>query len=76
MICRLTGRATVEFTIAKVDGSTFSPDAGGELRKTATIQVCCTSNCLKEIFEASLSDSVGCSKLEYLMLNQLVLSSV
>ncbi|GMY31693.1 peptidyl-prolyl cis-trans isomerase CYP37, chloroplastic isoform X1 [Fagus crenata] len=36
---RLTGRGIVEFTIEKGDGSTFSPEAGGELRKTATIQV-------------------------------------
>ncbi|XP_050247439.1 peptidyl-prolyl cis-trans isomerase CYP37, chloroplastic isoform X2 [Quercus robur] len=36
---RLTGRGIVEFTIEKGDGSTFSPAAGGELRKTATIQV-------------------------------------
>lgn len=36
--CRLTGRGTVEFTIEKGDGSTFSP-VGGEQRKTATIQV-------------------------------------
>ncbi|KAF5730637.1 peptidyl-prolyl cis-trans isomerase CYP37 chloroplastic [Tripterygium wilfordii] len=36
---RLTGRATVEFTIEKGDGSTFSPAAGGEPRKAATIQV-------------------------------------
>lgn len=36
---RLTGRGTVEFTIEKGDGSTFSPQAGGEPRKTATIQV-------------------------------------
>lgn len=40
MICRLTGRGIVEFTIEKEDGSTFSPEAGGEARKTATIQVC------------------------------------
>ncbi|XP_057964008.1 peptidyl-prolyl cis-trans isomerase CYP37, chloroplastic isoform X2 [Malania oleifera] len=36
---RLTGRGTVEFTIAKRDGSTFSPEAGGESRNTATIKV-------------------------------------
>ncbi|KAJ8764693.1 hypothetical protein K2173_007782 [Erythroxylum novogranatense] len=36
---RLTGRGTVEFTIAKVDGSTFSPEVGGEPRQTAKIQV-------------------------------------
>ncbi|KAK0599519.1 hypothetical protein LWI29_006015 [Acer saccharum] len=36
---RLTGRGTVELTIEKSDGSTFSPEAGGEQRKTATIQV-------------------------------------
>ena len=36
---RLAGRGTVEFTIEKVDGSSFSPEAGGELRKTATLQV-------------------------------------
>lgn len=30
----------MEFTIEKGDGSTFSPEAGGESRKTATIQVC------------------------------------
>ncbi|CAO2836055.1 unnamed protein product [Amaranthus hypochondriacus] len=35
---RLNGRGTVEFTIEKVDGSTFSPQAG-EAKKTATIQV-------------------------------------
>ncbi|GMN65897.1 hypothetical protein TIFTF001_034957 [Ficus carica] len=35
---RLTGRGTVEFTIEKGDGSSFSPEAGGELRKTATLQ--------------------------------------
>ncbi|XP_074370280.1 peptidyl-prolyl cis-trans isomerase CYP37, chloroplastic isoform X3 [Apium graveolens] len=35
---RFTGRGTVEFVIAKEDGSTFSP-AGGESRKTAKIQV-------------------------------------
>ncbi|XP_022732910.1 peptidyl-prolyl cis-trans isomerase CYP37, chloroplastic isoform X3 [Durio zibethinus] len=36
---RLTGRAIVELTIEKGDGSSFSPEAGGESRKTATIQV-------------------------------------
>ncbi|KAM6553552.1 hypothetical protein CsatB_014314 [Cannabis sativa] len=36
---RLTGRGIVEFTIEKGDGSTFSPESGGEQRKTATIQV-------------------------------------
>ncbi|XP_048327273.1 peptidyl-prolyl cis-trans isomerase CYP37, chloroplastic isoform X2 [Ziziphus jujuba] len=36
---RLTGRGIVEFTIEKGDGSTFSPEAGGEARKTATIQI-------------------------------------
>ncbi|XP_008366666.1 peptidyl-prolyl cis-trans isomerase CYP37, chloroplastic isoform X2 [Malus domestica] len=36
---RFTGRGTVELTIEKGDGSTFSPEAGGEPRKTATIQV-------------------------------------
>ncbi|KAG8658024.1 peptidyl-prolyl cis-trans isomerase CYP37, chloroplastic isoform X2 [Manihot esculenta] len=36
---RLTGRGTVEFTIQKGDGSTFSAEAGGEERKTAKIQV-------------------------------------
>ncbi|KAL4390577.1 hypothetical protein AHAS_Ahas03G0159000 [Arachis hypogaea] len=35
---RLSGRGTVEFTIEKGDGSTFSP-VGGESKKTATIQV-------------------------------------
>lgn len=39
MICRLTGRGIVEFTIEKGDGSAFSPEAGGEPRKTATVQV-------------------------------------
>ncbi|KAH9650866.1 peptidyl-prolyl cis-trans isomerase CYP37 [Citrus sinensis] len=36
---RLTGRGIVELTIEKGDGSSFSPEAGGEPRKTATIQV-------------------------------------
>ncbi|XP_002530189.2 peptidyl-prolyl cis-trans isomerase CYP37, chloroplastic isoform X2 [Ricinus communis] len=36
---RLTGRGTVEFTVEKADGSTFTPEAGGEERKTAKIQV-------------------------------------
>ncbi|XP_018674062.2 peptidyl-prolyl cis-trans isomerase CYP37, chloroplastic isoform X2 [Musa acuminata AAA Group] len=36
---RLTGRGTVEFTIEKVDGSTFFPSAGGEPKTTTTIQV-------------------------------------
>ncbi|KAF8014883.1 hypothetical protein BT93_H0623 [Corymbia citriodora subsp. variegata] len=36
---RLTGRATVELTIEKGDGTAFSPEAGGEPRKTATIQM-------------------------------------
>ncbi|CAN6560890.1 unnamed protein product [Malus baccata var. baccata] len=36
---RFTGRGTVELTVEKGDGSTFSPEAGGEPRKTATIQV-------------------------------------
>ncbi|PKI31325.1 hypothetical protein CRG98_048284 [Punica granatum] len=36
---RLTGRAIVEFTIEKGDGTAFSPEAGGESRKTATMQV-------------------------------------
>lgn len=36
---RLTGRGIVELTIEKGDGSAFSPEAGGEPRKTATIQV-------------------------------------
>ncbi|XP_051136381.1 peptidyl-prolyl cis-trans isomerase CYP37, chloroplastic isoform X2 [Andrographis paniculata] len=35
---RLTGRAVVEFSIEKADGSTFSPEAAGEPRKTAIIQ--------------------------------------
>jgi hypothetical protein len=39
LICRLNGRGIVEFTIEKGDGSTFSPEAGGEQRKTAIIQV-------------------------------------
>jgi hypothetical protein len=39
LICRLNGRGIVEFTIGKGDGSTFSPEAGGESRKTAIIQV-------------------------------------
>lgn len=37
--CRLAGRGTVEITIEKGDGSTFSPEAGGDQRKSATIQV-------------------------------------
>ncbi|XP_038903061.1 peptidyl-prolyl cis-trans isomerase CYP37, chloroplastic isoform X3 [Benincasa hispida] len=36
---RLTGRGIVEFTIEKGDGSSFSPQAGGESSNTATIQV-------------------------------------
>ncbi|RVW93137.1 Peptidyl-prolyl cis-trans isomerase CYP37, chloroplastic [Vitis vinifera] len=36
---RLVGRGIIEFTIEKGDGSSFSPEAGGESRKTATIQV-------------------------------------
>ncbi|CAK9160211.1 unnamed protein product [Ilex paraguariensis] len=36
---RLSGRGTIEFSIKKGDGSTFSPEAGGEPRKIATIQV-------------------------------------
>ncbi|KAL9444161.1 hypothetical protein AB3S75_017359 [Citrus x aurantiifolia] len=36
---RLTGRGIVKLTIEKGDGSAFSPEAGGEPRKTATIQV-------------------------------------
>ncbi|KAL7218214.1 hypothetical protein ACSBR2_011482 [Camellia fascicularis] len=36
---RLTGRGLVEFAIERGDGSTFSPEFGGEPRKTATIQV-------------------------------------
>ncbi|XVF78129.1 hypothetical protein PTKIN_Ptkin14bG0104600 [Pterospermum kingtungense] len=36
---RLTGRAIVELTIEKGDSSSFSPEAGGEPRKTAAIQV-------------------------------------
>ncbi|CAL5393347.1 unnamed protein product [Camellia sinensis] len=36
---RLTGRGLVEFSIERGDGSTFSPESGGEPRKTATIQV-------------------------------------
>lgn len=36
---RLSGRGTVEFTIEKGDGSTFTPQAGGEAKSTATIQV-------------------------------------
>lgn len=39
MIFRLSGRGIVEFTIEKGDGSSFSPESGGEPRKTATIQV-------------------------------------
>ncbi|KAL5131407.1 Peptidyl-prolyl cis-trans isomerase CYP37, chloroplastic [Glycine soja] len=35
---RLSGRGTVEFTIEKGDGSTFSP-VGGEQKNTATVQV-------------------------------------
>ncbi|KAK7405206.1 hypothetical protein VNO78_06405 [Psophocarpus tetragonolobus] len=35
---RLSGRGTVEFTIEKGDGSTFSP-VGGEQKITATIQI-------------------------------------
>ncbi|KAL5972556.1 hypothetical protein ACLOJK_039360 [Asimina triloba] len=35
---RLTGRAIVEFTIERGDGSTFSAASGGERRKLATIQ--------------------------------------
>ncbi|XP_059662615.1 peptidyl-prolyl cis-trans isomerase CYP37, chloroplastic [Cornus florida] len=36
---RLTGRGIVEFAIEKGDGSSFSPEAGGEPRNTAKIQV-------------------------------------
>ncbi|XP_021758764.1 peptidyl-prolyl cis-trans isomerase CYP37, chloroplastic-like isoform X1 [Chenopodium quinoa] len=36
---RLNGRGTVEFVIEKGDGSTFTPQAGGEAKNTATIQV-------------------------------------
>ncbi|XP_071723619.1 peptidyl-prolyl cis-trans isomerase CYP37, chloroplastic-like [Rutidosis leptorrhynchoides] len=36
---RLAGRGMVEFTIEKGDGSTFSPQVGGEPIKAATIQV-------------------------------------
>ncbi|WRX28421.1 Cyclophilin-type peptidyl-prolyl cis-trans isomerase domain - like 10 [Theobroma cacao] len=36
---RLTGRAVVELNIEKGDGSSFTPEAGGEPRKTATVQV-------------------------------------
>ncbi|XP_021288048.1 peptidyl-prolyl cis-trans isomerase CYP37, chloroplastic [Herrania umbratica] len=36
---RLTGRAVVELNIEKGDGSSFTPEAGGEPRKAATIQV-------------------------------------
>ncbi|XP_075482705.1 peptidyl-prolyl cis-trans isomerase CYP37, chloroplastic isoform X2 [Primulina tabacum] len=36
---RLTGRAVAEFAIEKGDGSTFSPEAGGQSRNTITIQV-------------------------------------
>ncbi|CAL5072112.1 unnamed protein product [Urochloa decumbens] len=36
---RLTGRGVVEFTVEKVDGSTFFPTGGGEPKSTATIQV-------------------------------------
>ncbi|KAH9627346.1 hypothetical protein KSS87_020301 [Heliosperma pusillum] len=36
---RFSGRGTVEFTIEKGDGSTFSPQSGGEAKNTATIQV-------------------------------------
>ncbi|CAI0375936.1 unnamed protein product [Linum tenue] len=39
LACRLNGRGTVEFTIEKGDGSAFSPEAGGESRKTVKIQV-------------------------------------
>lgn len=39
MIYRLTGRAVVEFTIEKGDGTAFSPEAGGEPRKAAAMQV-------------------------------------
>ncbi|CAK7327575.1 unnamed protein product [Dovyalis caffra] len=35
----LTGRGIVELNIEKEDGSTFSPEAGGEPRKNAKIQV-------------------------------------
>ncbi|CAN1154099.1 Peptidyl-prolyl cis-trans isomerase CYP37, chloroplastic [Linum perenne] len=35
----LNGRGIVELTIEKGDGSAFSPESGGELRKTAKIQV-------------------------------------
>lgn len=37
---RLTGRGIVEFTVEKVDGSTFSPEAAGVAKSTAKIQVC------------------------------------
>lgn len=36
---RLNGRGIVEFTIERGDGSAFSPESGGEPRKTAIIQV-------------------------------------
>ncbi|KAK3199133.1 hypothetical protein Dsin_022548 [Dipteronia sinensis] len=39
LFCRLTWRGTIELTIEKADGSTSSPEAGGEQRKTTTIQV-------------------------------------
>ncbi|XP_010503082.1 PREDICTED: peptidyl-prolyl cis-trans isomerase CYP37, chloroplastic-like isoform X2 [Camelina sativa] len=36
---KLAGRGTVEMTIEKGDGSTFSAEAGGDQRKSATIQI-------------------------------------
>uniref|UniRef100_A0A0E0ED69 PPIase cyclophilin-type domain-containing protein n=1 Tax=Oryza meridionalis TaxID=40149 RepID=A0A0E0ED69_9ORYZ len=36
---RLAGRAVVEFSVEKGDGSTFFPTAGGEPKSVATIQV-------------------------------------
>lgn len=58
MSFRLTGRAIVELTIERGDGTAFSPEAGGEPRKTAVMQVrsefsniCAEITSLRTLFE-------------------------
>ncbi|KAF7015230.1 hypothetical protein CFC21_029122 [Triticum aestivum] len=57
---RLTGRAVVEFTVEKGDGSTFFPTAGGEPKSAATIQVldgAYDGATLKSVSQAIIVDS-------------------
>lgn len=50
-VCRLTGRATVQFVLEKGDGSLFTVAAGGGPQKKAEVQVRPSQICITENLE-------------------------